>query len=102
MKTFEEIHQKLRNYFKSGEVELYNTSSKHIGHNNSGMHLKTIIYYSGFEGKSTLDRHRMVHTALKEEIGKEIHAITIETYTNKNAWASWSPNCNQPLWTKIN
>ena len=43
------------------------------------MHLKTTIKYDGFKGKSTLDRHRMVHTLLKEEIGREIHAITIHT-----------------------
>ena len=26
-----------------------------------------------------MDRHRMVHSVLKEEIGREIHAITIHT-----------------------
>ena len=43
------------------------------------MHLKTIISYSGFKDKSTLDCHRMVHDILKKEIGNEIHAITIHT-----------------------
>ena len=43
------------------------------------MHLKATIKYDGFRGKSTLDIHRMVHTLLKEEIGREIHAITIYT-----------------------
>ncbi len=79
MKTFEEILQKLKDHFTGGEVDLVNTSSQHIGHNNSGMHLKAIIKYDGFKEKSTLDRHRMVHAILKEEIGREIHAITIHT-----------------------
>ena len=43
------------------------------------MHLKTTIKYAGFEGKSTVEQHRMIHAALKEEIGNEIHAITIHT-----------------------
>ena len=43
------------------------------------MHLKTIIKYSGFKNKSTLDCHRMVHKILNKEIGNEIHAITIHT-----------------------
>ena len=43
------------------------------------MHLKTTITYSGFEGKTTLEQHRMVHTVLKNEIGNEIHALTIST-----------------------
>ena len=79
MKTFDDILQKLKKHFSEGEVNLVNTSSQHIGHNHSGMHLKATINYQGFKGKSTLDRHRMVHSVLKEEIGKEIHAITIHT-----------------------
>ena len=79
MKTFEEILQKLKNHFAGGQVSLENTSSQHMGHNNSGMHLKTTIHFEGFKGKSTLDRHRMVHSVLKEEIGREIHPITIHT-----------------------
>ena len=43
------------------------------------MHLKTTITFSEFAGKSTLEQHRMVHAILKEEIGDEIHAITIDT-----------------------
>ena len=79
IKTFEEILQKLKDHFAGGQVSLENTSSQHMGHNNSGMHLKTTIHYDGFKGKSTMDRHRMVHSVLKEEIGREIHAITIHT-----------------------
>ena len=79
MKTFEEILQKLKKHFAGGQVSLENTSSQHMGHNNSGMHLKTTIHFDGFKGKSTMDRHRMVHSVLKEEIGREIHAITIYT-----------------------
>ena len=79
MTKFEEILQKLQDHFAGGEVALENTSSQHMGHNNSGMHLKTTIHFAGFKGKSTLERHRMVHSVLKEEIGREIHAITINT-----------------------
>jgi len=43
------------------------------------MHLKTTILFSGFKGKSTVEQHRMVHNVLKNEIGREIHAITINT-----------------------
>jgi len=43
------------------------------------MHLKTTIKYMGFEGKSRVAQHQMVHAILKEEIGNEIHAITIHT-----------------------
>ena len=46
------------------------------------MHLKTTITFSEFSGKSTMEQHRMVHAVLKNEIGNEIHAITIETSPN--------------------
>ena len=46
------------------------------------MHLKTTITFSEFSGKSTVEQHRMVHAVLKNEIGNEIHAITIETRPN--------------------
>ena len=58
---------------------LENTSSQHIGHNARGLHLTTTIQHESFQGKSTLECHRMVHAILKEEIGNEIHAITIDT-----------------------
>ena len=77
--TFDEIYKKLKEHFPGAEVTLENTSSQHVGHNNYGMHLKTTIIYDGFQGKSTIDQHKMVHLALKKEIGKEIHAITIST-----------------------
>ena len=79
MSTIDDIHKKLQEYFPGAEVTLVNTSSQHVGHNNSGMHLKTTIIYNGFEGKSTIDQHKMVHHALEKEIGREIHAITIST-----------------------
>ena len=79
MKTFEDILQKLKKHFEDGEVELLNTSSQHIGHNSSGMHLKAIIKHHSFKNKTTLNQHRIVHKILEEEIGKEIHAITIHT-----------------------
>ena len=54
-----------------------------MGHNDSGMHLKTTIIYDGFKGKSIIEQHKMVHFALKKEIGREIHAITISTSCNE-------------------
>ncbi len=82
MNTFDAILQKLKENFPGGNVTLENTSSQHIGHNARGMHLKTTIIFSGFEGKSMVEQHRMVHAILKEEIGNEIHAITIDTRTS--------------------
>ena len=72
------IKQKLENAFPGAKVELLNTASQHIGHD-SGLHLKTIIKFDGFNGKTLIEQHNMVQKALKEELGKEIHALSIET-----------------------
>jgi len=37
------------------------------------MHLKTTIKFEGFEGKSMVEQHRMVHTILKKEIGNDTY-----------------------------
>ena len=80
--TFDNIYQKLKDHFNGADITLENTSSQHVGHNAWGLHLKTTIIFDGFKGKSTIDQHKMVHHALKNEIGGEIHAITIVTSYN--------------------
>ena len=77
--TIDNIRKKLTEYFPGADITLENTSSQHIGHNNHGLHLKATIIYDGFQGKSTIEQHQMIHYALKKEIGREIHAITIST-----------------------
>ena len=76
--SIETIKNKLENAFPGAKVELFNTASQHIGHD-SGLHLKTIIKFDGFNGKTLIEQHNMVQKALKEELGKEIHALSIET-----------------------
>ena len=72
------IKQKLEKAFPGAKIELLNTASQHIGHD-SGLHLKTIIEFEGFNGKTLIEQHKMIQESLKEELGKEIHALSIET-----------------------
>ena len=75
----DQIIQKLKQAFPGADIELKNTSSMRVGHNAKGMHLKTIINYRGFKGKSLIEQHRMVQKALEAELGNEIHALSIKT-----------------------
>ena len=50
----------------------------HQGHGNCGLHLKTKIIYKGFKEISLIERHRMIHEVLKEEMNSIIHALSIE------------------------
>ena len=81
--TIDEIREKLIKAFPKADVELINTSSMHIGHNSRGYHLKTVIKYSGFNGISIIEQHRMVQKVLEDELGTTIHALSIKTISKK-------------------
>jgi len=44
-----------------------------------GVHFEAIVVCSAFEGKSTLQRHRMVYATLGDKMGHEIHALGLRT-----------------------
>lgn len=46
---------------------------------NDGTHLKAVVIYSGFKGKSLIEQHRMVYKALEEEFKGALHALSLET-----------------------
>lgn len=46
-----------------------------------GVHFEARVVSPAFEGKSTLQRHRMVYATLGELMGGEIHALALRTET---------------------
>jgi len=60
-------------------------------------HFRVVIVSPVFERMSLLQRHRMVHTALGEELLESIHALTITSQTptewESNPIARESPAC---------
>lgn len=46
---------------------------------NDGVHIKAIVKFSGFAGKSIVEQHRMVYATLKDELKAEVHALGLET-----------------------
>jgi acid stress-induced BolA-like protein IbaG/YrbA len=44
-----------------------------------GVHFEAIVRCTSFEGKSTLQRHRLVYATLGELMGNEIHALGLRT-----------------------
>lgn len=47
-----------------------------------GVHIKAVVTFRGFEGKSMIEQHRMVYDTLKEELKEELHALGLETRVN--------------------
>ena len=44
-----------------------------------GVHFQAQVISASFAGKSTLQRHRMVYSALGDLMGREIHALGLRT-----------------------
>jgi len=46
-----------------------------------GTHFEATVVSVAFEGKSTLERHKMVYSALREEMVEDIHALSLKTFS---------------------
>jgi BolA protein len=64
-------------------IEIIDDSAKHAGHkqNSGGGHYNAFIISNLFEGKSLLQRHRMVYDALGDMMTNDIHAFSMKTLT---------------------
>jgi len=72
------MQQKLEAHFAPTYLKIINDSAKHAGHLEEDLdesHLGIFIVSDKFEGKSRVDRSRMVHEVVDAEIRK-IHAVT--------------------------
>lgn len=88
MTTFiDTLKSKLYQELDAEQVEIVDESWKHAGHaGNSGRfpdgtHLEVSIVSKRFEGLGLMERHRLVHKLLKQEMAERIHALTLKTDT---------------------
>lgn len=86
----ERIKTKLEAEFLPGKVEIVNESYKHEGHagwrEGGESHFGFTIISNKFNGKSRLERTRMVYKALEEELNGSVHAVTfLKTQTLEEA-----------------
>jgi BolA family transcriptional regulator, general stress-responsive regulator len=81
MRTADIITEKLTSAFSPQSLEVVDESHLHAGHAGSReggqTHYRVYIVSNAFEGKSRLDRHRMVNTALAAELAGGVHALAI-------------------------
>ena len=47
-----------------------------------GVHFQAVIIGDVFTGLSPLKRHQAVYRALGDKMGREIHALSMQTYTS--------------------
>ena len=77
----ERIAQKLKAALSPRQLEIVDESHKHAGHAGSRpegeTHFQVRIVSEAFQGKSRLDRHRLVNEALAQELAGPVHALSI-------------------------
>ena len=93
--TVEEIiREKLSKAFAPSNLIVENESAKHAGHagardrlgrHGGETHFRVTVVSPAFEGKSALERHRLVNAALKEELAGPVHALAIKALTPAEA-----------------
>nr|GAJ31608.1 hypothetical 10.3 kDa protein in cobS 5'region [Bradyrhizobium sp. DOA9] len=75
------ISNKLREAFTPESLQVVDESHLHEGHSGHGpggeTHFRVYIVSAAFKGKSRVDRHRMINSALSAELAGSVHALAI-------------------------
>lgn len=78
------IREKLTAEFQPQALEVVNDSHRHAGHAGSPgsgeSHFTVAIVSAAFQGKSRLERHRLVNAALAAELAGGVHALAIKAH----------------------
>jgi BolA protein len=81
MSTKDTIIKKLREAFTPEGLEVKDEShlhEGHAGHSPGGeTHFRVYIVSPAFQGKTRIERHRMVNAALTAELAGSVHALAI-------------------------
>ena len=84
-----ELELLFRNKLSAVHVLIEDESAQHTGHagaKSGGGHFRVVIVSQVFEGKSLLQRHRLVNDAVFPELTGKVHALAIKAFTP----AEWS------------
>ncbi|MBV9969425.1 MAG: BolA family transcriptional regulator [Xanthobacteraceae bacterium] len=75
------ITEKLTEAFAPQSLRVVDESHQHAGHaghrEGGETHFRVYIVSRAFQGKSRLDRHRLINAALADELASGIHALAI-------------------------
>ena len=89
MSTKEIITNKLREAFSPERLDVTDEShlhEGHAGHRHGGeTHFRVNIVSAAFEGKSRIERHRMINSTLAAELTGGVHALAIKAQATGEA-----------------
>ena len=97
MNVQQRIQEKLVENLQPAWLNVENESYLHSVPPGSQSHFKVLVVSSAFEGKSLVERHRMVYSSLGDEMRDVIHALAIVSKTpaewNTDSQVLDSPAC---------
>jgi BolA protein len=81
MRTADIISQKLTDAFTPQSLNVVDESHLHAGHSGAReggqTHYRLYIVSDAFKGKTRIERHRMINSALAAELAGSVHALAI-------------------------
>jgi BolA family transcriptional regulator, general stress-responsive regulator len=84
MTVKDNITKKLREAFSPASLDVTDESHLHEGHSGhrpgGETHFRVYIVSPAFEGKSRIDRHRMINAVLEPELKGSVHALAIKAH----------------------
>lgn len=89
MSVADRLRRKLTDALAPVALDIEDESAKHKGHAGwrpgGETHFRVTIVSAAFEGKSRVDRQRMVYAALRQEMADRVHALALVTKTPAEA-----------------
>jgi len=83
------IQRKLEAGLSPSRLDLIDESSQHAGHAGARpggeSHFRVTVVSAAFEGRSRVDRQRLVYGLLGEELAGPVHALALVTLTPDEA-----------------
>jgi BolA protein len=83
------LEAKLREALDPTHLEVIDESHLHAGHagaRDGGQHFRAVIVSEKFEGLNRVRAQQLVYQTVENWMGKEIHALSMKTFTPE-AWA---------------
>lgn len=89
MSVADAIREKLTKNLNPERLEVVDDSHRHAGHAGARpegeSHFSVTVISEVFQGKSRVERQRMVYGALSDEMSGPIHALALKTLTPSEA-----------------
>ncbi len=84
MSTEQTMREQLMEALEPTRLDVVNESHLHAGHAGSPgtgeSHFSVLVVSKVFEGRSRLERHRLVNGALADLLRNKVHALAIKAY----------------------